>query len=102
MFVLLQLCCHFAICSVFLSVDTHRCVYLSAILYGNETWTVKARQVQHLKVFHNHCVQVILEVTRLQQWRCTSMEMWHMYICVCVARARVCVHACVCVWSLLI
>ena len=57
----------------FLSVDTRRCVYLATViatlLYGSETWAVKARQVQHLEVFHNHYVRGILGITRLQQWR---------------------------------
>ena len=46
-----------------------RCVYLATIvatlLYGSETWAVKARQVQHLEVFHNCCVRGTLGITRL-------------------------------------
>ena len=57
----------------FLSVDTCRCVYLATVvatlLYGSETWAVKARQVWCLEVFHNWCVRGILGATRLHQWR---------------------------------
>ena len=56
-----------------LSVDTRRCVYLATVvatlLYGIETWAVKARQVRQLEVFHNRCVRGIMGVTLLQQWK---------------------------------
>ena len=63
----------FIFANKYLSVDTQRCVNLATVvaslLYGSETWAVKAGQVWHLKVFHNRCAWGILGVTRLQQWR---------------------------------
>ena len=56
-----------------LSIATKRQVYkaviLSALLYGAETWTLKALQVRRLNSFHNRCVRTILGVTRYQQWK---------------------------------
>ena len=50
-----------------LSVEACRCVYLSTVvatlLYGSETWAVKADQMRRLEVFHNHCVRGILGVS---------------------------------------
>ena len=44
-----------------LSVSVHRCVYLSTVvatlLYGSETWAVKADQARRIEVFHNRCVR---------------------------------------------
>ena len=55
-----------------LSTDTKRTVYKavvgSILLYGAETWTVKAPDVRRLNSFHNRCVRTILGVTRFQQW----------------------------------
>ena len=43
-----------------LSVEARRCVYFSTVvatlLYGSETWAVKADQMRRLEVFHNRCV----------------------------------------------
>ena len=56
-----------------LSVEARRCVYLSTVvatlLYGSETWAVKADQMRRLEVFHNRCVRGILGVSLHQQWR---------------------------------
>ena len=56
-----------------LSVEARRCVYLSTVvatlLYGSETWAVKADQMRRLEVFHNCCVRGILGVSRHRQWR---------------------------------
>ena len=56
-----------------LSVKVRRCVYLSTVvvtlLYGSETWAVKADQMRRLEVFHNRCVKGILGVSQHQQWR---------------------------------
>ena len=56
-----------------LSIATKRQVYkavvLSTLLYGAETWTLKALQVRRLNSFHNRCVRTILGVTRYQQWK---------------------------------
>ncbi|XP_062514412.1 uncharacterized protein LOC134190016 [Corticium candelabrum] len=55
-----------------LSVATKRQVYrvvvLSVLLYGAETWTLKAPQVKRSNSFHNRCVRTILGITRYQQW----------------------------------
>ncbi len=52
-----------------LSIPTKRAVYratvLAVLLYGADTWTLKAR---HMRCFHNRCVRTILGVTRYQQW----------------------------------
>ena len=56
-----------------LSTDTKRTVYkaivVSNLLYGAETWTLKAPDVRRLNSFHNRCVRTILGVTRFQQWQ---------------------------------
>lgn len=56
-----------------LSIATKRQVYravvLSVLLYGAETWTLKAPQVRRLNSFHNRCVRSIVGVTRYQQWK---------------------------------
>ena len=56
-----------------LSTDTKRAVYkavvVSILLYGAETWTLKAPDVRRLNSFHNRCVRTILGVTRFQQWQ---------------------------------
>ena len=55
-----------------LSIPTKRAVYratvLSVLMYGAETWTLKAENVRRLTTFHNRCVRTILGVTRYQQW----------------------------------
>ena len=64
-----------------ISVATKREVYqaavLSTLLYGAETWTVKADSVRKLRGFHNRCIRCMLGVSRLQQWkeRITSREL---------------------------
>ena len=44
-----------------LSIETNMKVYkatvLAVLLYGSETWAVKARDLKHLSGFHNHCVR---------------------------------------------
>ena len=56
-----------------LSVETKRKVYravvLSVLLYGAETWTIKAESVRRLSSFHNRCIRTILGVSRYQQWK---------------------------------
>ena len=56
-----------------LSIATKRQVYqavvLSVLLYGAETWLLKAQHVKRLKSFHNRCIRTILGVTRYQQWK---------------------------------
>ena len=56
-----------------LSVATKRQVYravvVSVLLYGAETWTLKAQHVRRLNSFHNRCIRTILGVTRYQQWK---------------------------------
>ena len=49
-----------------LSLPTKRAVYravvLAVLLYGAETWTMKAVHIRHLNSFHNWCIQTILGV----------------------------------------
>ena len=56
-----------------LSIATKRQVYravvLSVLLYGAETWVLKAQHVKRLNSFHNRCIRTILGVTRYQQWK---------------------------------
>ena len=42
---------------------------LAVLLCGAETWTLKAPHVRHLTVFHNHCIRIILGVSRYEQWQ---------------------------------
>ena len=64
-----------------LSMATKREVYnavvLPTLLYGAETWTVKADSVRRMRDFHNCCIRSMLGVSRLQQWkaRITSREL---------------------------
>ena len=39
------------------------------LLYGSETWTLKAPLLRRLDTFHRQCVRTILSVTRDQQWQ---------------------------------
>ena len=54
-----------------LSLATKRAVYravvLAVLLYGAETWTMKAVHTRRLNSFHNRCIRTILGVTRYQQ-----------------------------------
>ena len=56
-----------------LSIATKRQVYravvLSVLLYGAETWVLKAQHVKCLNSFHNRCIRTILGVTRYQHWK---------------------------------
>ena len=56
-----------------LSVETKRNVYravvLSVLLYGAETWAVKAESVRRLNNFHNRCVRTIMEVSNTNSGR---------------------------------
>ena len=47
----------------------YRAVVLSILLYGAETWAIKANILRRLDVFHNRCVGSILGVSRYQQWK---------------------------------
>ena len=40
----------------------YRATVLAVLLYGAETWTVKAEHTRHLTTFHNRCVRTILGV----------------------------------------
>ena len=50
-----------------LSIPIKRAVYratvVSVLMYGAETWTLRAENVRHLTAFHNRCVRTILGVT---------------------------------------
>ena len=47
----------------------YHAVVLSSLLYGSETWVVKSPSIRHLEVFHDHCIRVILGVSRNRQWK---------------------------------
>ena len=49
--------------------QVYRAVVLPVLLYGAETWTLKAQHVRRLNSFHNRCIRTILGVTRYQQWK---------------------------------
>ena len=57
--------------------EVYRAVVLSTLLYGAETWTVKAESVRRLSGFHNRCIRSMLGVSRMKQWkeRITSKEL---------------------------
>ena len=57
--------------------EVYRAVVLSTLLYGAETWTVKAESVRRPRGFHNRCIWTIMGVSRLQQWKekITSREL---------------------------
>ena len=40
--------------------NVYKAVVLSILLYGAETWTIKATDLRPLTTFHNRCVQAIL------------------------------------------
>ena len=52
------------------SINIKRAVYKAVViynlLYGAETWTLKAPDVRRLTAFHNRCVRTILDVSRFQ------------------------------------
>ncbi|XP_065182209.1 uncharacterized protein LOC135812918 [Sycon ciliatum] len=56
-----------------LSLGIRRQVYqalvLIVLLYGSETWTLKAPLLRRLDTSHRQCVRTILSVTRDQQWQ---------------------------------
>ncbi len=59
--------------SSLLSLSVKRAVYqavvVSVLMYGAETWTLKAEHIRQLTIFHNRCVRTILGVTRFKQWQ---------------------------------
>ena len=61
-----------------LSIAIKRCVYtaivVSTLLYGAETWAIKAPQVRRLQSFHNRCIRCILGVSCRLQWRNITTE----------------------------
>jgi len=48
--------------------NVYKAVVLSILLYGAETWTIKAPDLRCLTTFHNRCVHSILGVSWYQQW----------------------------------
>ena len=56
-----------------LSIAIKRCVYtaivVSTLLYGAETWAVKAPQMRRILSFHNRCIRCILGVSCHFRWR---------------------------------
>ena len=63
--------------SVAINREVYRAMVLSTLMYGAETWTVKADSVRRMRGFHNRYVRSMLGVSRLQQWkeRITSREL---------------------------
>ena len=59
----------------------YRAVVLAVLLYGAETWTMKAAHTRRLNSFHNRCIRTILGVMRYQQWneRLTSQSLSHWF-----------------------
>ena len=55
--------------SIAMKRQVYKAVVLSALLYGAETWTLKAPQIRQLDSFHNCYVRTILGITRYQQWK---------------------------------
>jgi len=49
--------------------NLYNAVVLSILLYGAETWTIKAPDLRRLTIFHNRCVCSILGVSQYHQWR---------------------------------
>ena len=49
----------------YLSVETKRVVYKAAVLYillyGAETWAIKAESLRRMHGFHNRCIRIMLE-----------------------------------------
>ena len=64
-----------------LTISTKREVYkvtvLSVLLYGTETWAIKAHSLKRMSGFHNRCIRIIMNITRYQQWKesITSKEL---------------------------
>ena len=64
-----------------LSVQIKRGAYcavvMSTLLYGSETWGVKGPSIRQLEGFHNHCIRVIMSVSKTRQWKeqITSREL---------------------------
>ena len=46
--------------------EVYKAVVLPTLLYGAETWTVKADSVRRMRDFHNCCIRSMLVVSRLQ------------------------------------
>ena len=63
--------------SVAIKREVYRAVVLSTLMYGAETWTVKADSVRKMRGFHKRCIRSMLGVSRLQQWKemITSREL---------------------------
>ena len=61
-----------------LSVETKRAVYrpvvLAMLLYGAETWTIKAAHVRRMTAFHNRCLRTILGVSSTSSGQNTSRQ----------------------------
>ena len=64
-----------------LSILTKRAVYkatvLSVLMYGAETWTLKAKQVRRLTTFHNKCVRIISAMGDQVVIKYLSQPVWH-------------------------
>ena len=54
--------------SVRTKTHVYSAVVLSTLLYGCESWAVKATDTRRLPVFHNRCAWFILDVSKSEQW----------------------------------
>ena len=54
--------------SVRTKTHVYSAVVLSTLLYGCESWAVKATDTRRLSVFHNRCARFILDVSKSEQW----------------------------------
>ena len=55
--------------SVKTKVHVYSAVVLSTLLYGCETWAIKAVDVRRLAAFHHRCVRFLLDIRRVTQWQ---------------------------------
>ena len=47
----------------------HSTVVLSTLLYGRETWAIKAVDFRRLAAFHHRCVRLLLDIPRATEWQ---------------------------------
>ena len=73
-----------------LSINTKRAVYKAVViytlLYGAETWTLKAPDVKRLTTFHNRCVRTILGVSKFQPWQSHITTQQYLDNLACIGR----------------
>ena len=55
----------------------HRAVVFPSLLYGSETWAVKACHILRLEIFHRSCIFAILGISGTAVIFGTCAEVWH-------------------------